>query len=150
MFDTHTPFVVCACVEIGEQRVALLVVDLGAHRDLNPNVPARFAELVLAAAVFAALGANDPPEAKVEQGGESIVRDQDHAASATAVASRGTSKRDEFLPPKRDRPVPTVAGDDLQRYFIDEVHARQYVGLFVGATDLVLEQIGGRRTLRKC
>jgi hypothetical protein len=103
-------------VEIGEQRIALLIVDLGAHRNLNPNVPARFAELVLAAAVFAALGANDPPEAKIEQSGESIVRDQEHAASA----------------------------------FIDEVHARQYVGLFVGATDLVLEQIGGRRTLRKC
>ena len=78
------------------------------------------------------------------------MRDQDHAASATAVASRGTSKRDEFLPPKRDRPVPAVACGDLQRYFIDEVHARQYVGLFAGATDLVLEQIGGRRTLRKC
>jgi hypothetical protein len=78
------------------------------------------------------------------------VRDQNDAASASAIASGGTPERDELLPPKRDRAVPTVARGDLQRHFIDEVHARQYVGLFVGATDLVLEQIGGRRTLRKC
>ncbi|MBW2190619.1 MAG: hypothetical protein JRG93_13695, partial [Deltaproteobacteria bacterium] len=54
------------------------------------------------------------------------------------------------LPAKRHGAIPTVARGDLQRYLIDEIHARPYVGLFAGATDLVLEQIAGTRTLRKC
>jgi hypothetical protein len=137
-------------MEVGEQGVALLVVDLGAYGDLDPYVPACLAELVLAPAILAALGANDPAVAKIEQRGESIVCHQDDAPSASSIASRGAAERDELLSSKRDGTVPTVAGGDLQRYFIDEIHARPYVGLFAGATDLVLEQIGGTRTLRKC
>ena len=111
---------------------------------------AGFAELVLPAAVFAPLGLDDPAKAKIEQGRESIVRHEDDAASAAAIAPRGAPEWHEFLPPKRDRTFATVARRDLQRYLVDEVHARHYVGRFAGATDLVLEQISGTRTLRRC
>jgi hypothetical protein len=137
-------------VKVCEESIALLVVDLGSHGNLNPNVRARLAELVLAAPAFAALGANDSPVAKVEQRRESVVRNQNDAPAASAIASRRAAERDELLPSKRNCAVPAVACGDLQRYLIDEVHARQYVGAFAGATDLVLEQIGGTRTLRKC
>jgi len=78
------------------------------------------------------------------------VRDESDAPTASPVTSRGAAERDEFLAPKRDAAVSTIASGDLQGHFIDEVHARQYVGLFAGATDLVLEEIVGTRTLRKC
>jgi hypothetical protein len=78
------------------------------------------------------------------------VREQNHTPAASAIASRWAAERDELLPPKRNGALSPIAGGDLQRYFIDEIHARQYVGLFAGATDLVLEEIGEMRTLRKC
>jgi hypothetical protein len=48
------------------------------------------------------------------------VRDEDNAAAVTPVAAVGAALGNELFPPKRDAPVPAVAGLHLDYCFIYE------------------------------
>lgn len=128
-------------VQVCQQRPALVVNHLRPDGHLDADVGSSLSELILAAPVLAALGANDFAESKIEEGRHPVVCLEDHASTAAPIAPGGASKRHKLFASKRDATVAAVASHDFERHLVDEVHARPYVEAFAGATDLVLEQI---------
>src|SRR5690606_35407742 len=73
-------------IEVREELAGLRVVDLGADRNLHDRVRARGAVLVFSATVLAALAADAPSVAEVEQGGEAVVGVEHDVAAVAAVS----------------------------------------------------------------
>ena len=109
-------------VEIGEQRLLVLVEDLRADRHLQHDVVAAGAVAVLAHAVAAALGLEVLRVAVVDQGVEAVHRLDDDVAAAAAVAAVRAAELDELLAPERDAAVAAVAGADVDLGFVEELH----------------------------
>ena len=98
------------------------VGDHGADRHAQHDVLGAAAVLVGAAAVLAALRAMDARVAIVDQRVDVAVGDGIDAAAAAAVAAVGPAARDVLLAPERGDAVAAVAGDDLDRRFVEELH----------------------------
>jgi len=56
------------------------------------------------------------------------VRNQDHAAASATIAPGRASEWNVFLAAESDASVSTIARGDFESHFVDEVHARPYVG----------------------
>ena len=108
--------------EIGEQRLAVLLVDLRAGRHLEHDVGAVGAVAVLAHAVAAALGLEMLLVAVVDQRVEAVDRQRDHVAALAAVAAVRPAELDEFLAPERHAAVAAVAGADIDLGLVEEFH----------------------------
>ena len=98
------------------------VGDHGADGHAQHDVLGAAAVLVGAAAVLAALGAMDARIAVVDQRVDVAVGDRVDAAAAAAVAAVGSAARNVFLAAERGDAVAAVAGDDLDRRFVEEFH----------------------------
>jgi hypothetical protein len=84
---------------------------------------------IAALAMASALGFMFWIETKMEEGVVMRTRDQNHVASASAVATTGTAPRDKLLPPKSQAPIPAIAGLHKYFYFINEQRETSDVGL---------------------
>ena len=111
--------------EVGEQRLAVLVVDLGAGRHLEHDVVAVCAGAVLAHAATAGLGLEMLLIAVVDQGVEAIDGKRDHVSALAAVAAVRTAELDVFLAPERHAAVPAVARADVDLGFVQEFHGNR-------------------------
>src|SRR5262245_2489096 len=108
--------------EIGEQRLTVLLVDLGADRNLHHNVGAVRAMAILAHAATAVLGGVVLLIAVVDQRVEALDGERHHVATLAAVAAVGPAELDEFLAPERHAAVPAVTGADVDLGFVEEFH----------------------------
>ena len=117
---------VAELVEIGEQGLAVFLIDLGADRHLQDQVLAVGAVAVLAHAIAAALRLVVLQIAVIDQGIEPVHRARDHVATVPAVAAIGPAELDEFFAPERDAAVSAGAGLDVDLGFVEEFHERVY------------------------
>ena len=120
------------CGEIGEQRLAVLLVDLRADRHFQHRVLAVGAVAVLAHAVAAALRLEVLLVAVVDQRVEAVDGLDHHVAALAAVAAVGAAELDELLAPERHAAVAARAGRDIDLGLVEEFHGRDidYRGLF--------------------
>ena len=118
--------------EIGEQRFAVLLVDLRAARHFHDHVGAARAVAVLAHAAAAVLGVEVLLVTVVDQRIEAVDRDRDHVAAFAAIAAIGAAELDEFLAPERHAAVAAVAGADIDLGFIEEFHGVSLIGIVPG------------------
>ena len=115
-----------SCVEVGDQRLVVLLEDLGADRHLaarssSPLAPGRS----LAHAVAAGLGLEVLLVAVVDQRVEAVDRLDDDVAAAAAVAAVRAAELDELLAPERDAAGAAVAGADVDLGLVEEFHGSQ-------------------------
>src|SRR5262249_62115703 len=99
--------------EVGEQRLAVLLVDLRADRHLHHDVGTAGAMTILTHAGTAVLRGVVLLVAVVDQRVEAVDRDHHHVAAAAAIAAVGPAKLDELLAPERQAAVPAVTGADI-------------------------------------
>src|SRR5437764_2254457 len=85
--------------EIGEQRLAIIGIDLSAGRYLQHDVGTVPAVAVLAHAAAAALGLEMLLIAIVDQRVEPVDRQHDHVAALAAIAAAGAAALDDLLAP---------------------------------------------------
>ena len=109
--------------EIGEQRLAILVVDLRPHWHLQHGIGAVGAMAVLAHAAAAILGVKVLLVAIVDQRIEAIDCFRDHIAALAAVAAVWAAVLDEFLAAERHAAVAAVAGADIDLGLVEEFHS---------------------------
>ena len=100
------------------------VADDGAHRHAQDDVVGGGAELVGATPALAVARLVAARVAEVDQRVEVAVADREDAAAPSAVAAVRPAERDELLAPKAHAAVAAVAGDDVDRRFVDESHGR--------------------------
>ena len=112
--------------EVGDQRLAVFLVDLGADRHLHDLVFAVGAVAVRAHAVAAALGLEVLLVAVVDQRVEAVDRLDDDVAAVAAVTAVGAAEFDELLAPERHAAVTARAGFDVDLGFVEEFHNRRY------------------------
>ena len=107
-------------VEVGQKVVVVGVEHQGAGRDgddqIRPAVPGH----LLAHAGFAATGLPVVPAGEVEERVFARIGQQDDAAAVGAVTAVGAALGDVLFPPKRNTPVPAVAGFHVDDGFVDE------------------------------
>ena len=115
--------------EIGEQRLAVLLVDLRADRNLEHHVLAVGAVHVLAHAVAAGLGLEVLLVAVVDQRVEAIDRLDHDVAALAAVAAGGAAELDELLAPERDAAVAAGAGLHIDLGFVEEFQSQSALTL---------------------
>ena len=108
--------------QVGEQRLAVLLVDLGAGRHLEHDVVAVRAMAVLAHAVAAVLGLEMLLVAIVDEGVEPVDRLRRSRRRPAAVAAVRPAELDEFLAPERHAAVAAVAGADIDLGLVEELH----------------------------
>ena len=107
---------------VGDDRLAVLVEDLGAGRDLEDHVGALRAGAVLAHAVPARLGLEMLLVAVIDQRVQALDALGPDVAAAPAVAAVGPAELDEFLAPERDGARAAVAGPNIDLGLIEELH----------------------------
>src|SRR5262245_48440420 len=88
--------------EIGNERLAVLLVDLCADRHFQHHVLAVGARAILAHPIAAALGLEVLLIAIIDQGIEPVDRLDHDVTAVTAVAAIRSPELDEFLTPERD------------------------------------------------
>ena len=115
--------------EIGDQRLAVLLIDLRAGRDLEHRVLAVGAVPVLAHAVAAGFGLEVLLVAVVDQRVEPVDRLDHDVAAFAAVAAARPAELDELLAPERHAAVTARAGLDVDLGFVEEFHACLIHGL---------------------
>ena len=108
--------------EIGEQRLAVLLVDLRAGRHLEQEVGAAGAMAILAHAAAAVLGGVMLLVAVVDQRVEPFDRLRDDVAALAAIAAVRPAVLDEFLAAERHAAVAAVARADIDLGFVEEFH----------------------------
>jgi hypothetical protein len=108
--------------QVAERLVGLGVVDHRAHRHDDLEVGTALAAAVGAAARLAVRRLEGAPVAEVGQRVESLVRDEVDAAAVAAVTAVRAPERDELLATEAHHAAPAVAGLDLDRGFVDELH----------------------------
>ena len=109
-------------LEVGEQRLVVLVEHLRAVRHFQHGVGAAAAGAVLAHAVHAGLGLEMLLVAEVDQRVEAVGAFDHDVAAAPAIAAVGAAELDELLAPERDAARPAVAGADVDAGLIKELH----------------------------
>src|SRR5882724_11384795 len=108
--------------EIMDQRFAILVEHLRAHRDFQHDRLAIGAMAVLAHAVGALRRLEVLLIAVVDQRVQTVHDFDDDVAAAPAIAARGTAELDELLAAERHAAVAAVAGADIDLCFVEEFH----------------------------
>jgi hypothetical protein len=108
--------------EVGEDVLALIVEDLGAHRDPDDEILAARAGPVLAGTALAARCLEMLGVAEVDQGIEALDRLEDDVAALAAVAAIRPAIFDIFLPPEAHRSRPARAGADEDLGLVEEMH----------------------------
>ena len=111
-------------LEVGKQRVALLVEHLRALGHFQHGVGAASAGAVLAHAVHAGLGLEMLLVAEVDQRVEAVGAFDHDVAAAAAVAPVRAAELDELLAPERDAAGAALAGADIDASLIKELHER--------------------------
>ncbi len=111
--------------EVGEERAAFLVDDLGSDRNFQHRVGAPPAGAIAAHPVHAGLGLEVLLIAKVDQRVEAVRAFDHDIAAAPAVAAVRAAELDEFLAPERDRARPAVAGADIDPRLVEKLHRRK-------------------------
>src|SRR5258708_3576993 len=112
--------------EVGEQGLAVLLVDLRPGRHLQHDIAAVRAVAVLAHAAAAVLGFEMLLVAVIDERIEPVDRLQDHVAALAAVAAVRPAELDEFLAPERHAAVAAVARADVHLGFMEEFHDARY------------------------
>src|SRR6516162_320937 len=112
--------------EVGEQDLAVLLVDLRAGRHLQHDIGAARAVAVLAHPAAAVLRLEMLLVAVIDERVEPVDRLYDHVAALAAVAAVRAAELDEFLAPERHAAVPAVAGADIHLGFVEEFHDARY------------------------
>src|SRR6478672_11920562 len=108
--------------EVVDQRLAILVEYLRAHRHLEHDRLAVGAMAVLAHAIGALLRLEMLLVAIVDQRVEPIDDLNDHISAAAAIAAGGAAELDEFFAAKRHAAVTAVAGADIDLCLVQEFH----------------------------
>ena len=109
--------------QIGEQRLVVLVEDLGADLGtLRTTSGTVRPDAVLAHAVTAGLGLEMLLIAVVDQRVEAVDAFGHDVAAAPAVAAVGSAELDEFLAAERHAAGAAVAGADIDLGLIEEFH----------------------------
>ena len=110
--------------QVGEQRLAVFLIDLRAGRHLHEDVLAVRAVAVLAHAGPAVLRREVLLVAVVDQRVEPVDGRDDHVAAAPAVTAVRPAELDELLAAERDAAVSAVAGADIDLGLIKKFHVR--------------------------
>src|SRR5512139_323032 len=110
--------------EVGEQGLAVLLVNLRADRYFQHHVLAIGAGAVLAHTVAAALRLEMLLITVVDQCVEAGHRLYNDVAAITAIAAVGAAEFDELLAPERHAAVSARAGRDVNLGFVEELHGR--------------------------
>jgi hypothetical protein len=108
--------------EIGDQRLAVDLENLGTDRDAQHGIGAGRAAAVLAHAVAAVLGLEVLLVAIVDQRVEALDRDRNDIAAAAAIAAVRATELDELLAPETDAAGAAVAALDVDLGLIEELH----------------------------
>src|SRR5580700_6443870 len=108
--------------EIGNQRLAVLVEDLRADRDLEDDIGAVGSGAILAHAVLAALCLEMLLVAIVDQRVEAIDTDDDHVAAAPAITTVRAPELDELLAAERHAAIAAIARADEDLRLVEEFH----------------------------
>ena len=111
--------------EIVDQRLAILVEQLGAHRHLEHDRLAVGAMAVLAHAIGALLRLEVLLIAVVDQRVQPVDHFDDDVAAAAAIAAGGAAELDILLAAERHAAVSAVAGADIDLCFVKEFHGLQ-------------------------
>src|SRR3954453_21533121 len=109
--------------EIVDQRLAVLVENLRAERDLEHERLAIGAVAVLAHAVGALRRLEMLLVAVVDQRIQPVGDLDNDIAAAPAIAARGPAELDILLAPERHAAVAAIARADIDLGFIEEFHA---------------------------
>src|SRR3712207_6650743 len=107
---------------VGDERLAVLVEDLGARRHLQHDILALGAGAVLAHAVLALLGLEVLLVAVVDEGVETLDALDPDVAAAAAVAAVRAAELDELLASERHGARAAVAGADVDLGLVEELH----------------------------
>src|SRR5512139_1899680 len=110
--------------EVGEQGLAVLLVNLRADRYFQHHVLAIGPGTVLAHTVAAALRLEMLLIAVVDQCVEAGHRLYNDVAAIAAVAAVGAAEFDELFTPERHATVSALAGRDVNLGFVEELHGR--------------------------
>ncbi len=108
--------------QVGDQRLAVLLEDLGPRRHPQHRVRPARAGAVLAHAVAAGLRLEMLLVAEVDQRVEAVDDFDDDIAAAAAIAAVRPAELDELLAPEGKRPCPAIAGADVDAGLIEELH----------------------------
>ena len=108
--------------QVADQRLVVLLVDLGADRHFQRHVGALAAGAVAAHAVHACLGLEMLLVAVVDQRVEPVDRLDPDVAAAAAVAAVGAAELDELLAAERDRAGAAVARSDVNLGLVEKLH----------------------------
>ncbi len=108
--------------QIGDQFARFRVRDDRADRHAQDDVVATLAVTVCAAALFAVARLVFLRVPVVDQRVDIAVCNRIHAATPAAVAAVRPAERDELLAPHRRAAIPSVAGDDFNSRFVNELH----------------------------
>ena len=118
--------------QLGEHLAVVEVLDDGALRNGDLEIPATTPVEILALAVDAAAGSSVRVIAKRQQRGDVVVGDHPHVAASASVAAVGSSEGDRTLPPERHASRTTVAATHVELALVDElghrVHATGRLG----------------------
>jgi hypothetical protein len=108
--------------KIGKEGLAVLLVDLRAHRYLHDHILAIGAMAVLAHAGAAIPCLEMLLIAIVDERVEPVDRLGDHVAAPAAVAAVRSAEFDEFLAAERHAAVPAIAGTNVDLGFVEKLH----------------------------
>src|SRR5262245_25928575 len=109
--------------EIGNEHLAVLLIDLRAELHLQHDILAVGARAIFAHPVAAALALEVLLITIVDQGVEAVDGLNHDVAAFTAVAAVRAPELNKFLAPKRNAAVPAGTGRDVDLGFIEEFHS---------------------------
>jgi hypothetical protein len=109
-------------VEVGQQRLAVIFVDLGPDRHFHDHVVAVRAVAVLAHAAAAVLGLEVLLVSVVDERVQALDCFRNDVAALAAVAAVRPAELDELLAPERHAAVSAVARADIDLGLIEEFH----------------------------
>ena len=109
-------------VEVGDQRLVVLLEDLRADRHLQHDVGAAGAGALAAHAAAAVRRLEMLLVAVVDERVQPVDALRPDVAAAPAVAAVGAAELDELLAAEGERTVPAVAGADVDLGLIEEFH----------------------------
>ncbi len=110
--------------EIGDEGLAILLIDLCARRHLHDGIVAACARHHLAEAALPVLGLDMLLEAVIDEGVEIIDRLGPDIAAAPAIAAIGPAIFDEFLAAERDAAIAARAAGRINLGDIEKAHGK--------------------------
>ena len=120
-------------VEVGDQRFAVVIEDLGAEGDADQHVLGRGPGAVRPGAVAALRGAEMLGVAEVDQRVEVLDRLEDDVPAAPAIAAIRAAELHELLPAECDDSVAAITGADIDLGLVEKLHNTRAVQTKTGA-----------------